>query len=86
MPQIFFYLSFLPLTTGDGTFYLDVCPQMSLFLVGALYCLGFGMILCSITVVAFEGYLSRNWFHMVYAPAIHFGASLTVSGLLSFGQ
>jgi anterior pharynx defective protein 1 len=79
MHQIFFYLSFLPLTTGDGTFYLDVCPQMSLFLVGALYCIGFGMILSSITVVAFEGYQTKNWFYIAYAPILHFGASLTVS-------
>jgi anterior pharynx defective protein 1 len=44
---IFFFLSFLGLTTGDGTLYLKQCPQMSFFLIGALYSLGMGMILTS---------------------------------------
>ena len=34
---VFFFLSMLPLTSSDGTYYLDTCPTMSFFLVGALY-------------------------------------------------
>ena len=59
---------------------------MSLFLVGALYCIAFGMILSSITVVAFEGLHTGNWFHIAYAPVIHFGASLTVGGAMAMGH
>jgi anterior pharynx defective protein 1 len=51
---------------------------MSLFLMGALYSLAFGMILSSIMVVAIEGYHTRNWLHIAYAPIVHFAAALVV--------
>ncbi|KAG1652526.1 hypothetical protein FOA52_009225 [Chlamydomonas sp. UWO 241] len=59
--SIFFFLSFLPLVAGDGTYYLKDCTQMSMFLIGALYSLAFGMILTSSMVVAFEGYAHLKW-------------------------
>eukprot|EP00195_Chlamydomonas_chlamydogama_P007791 CAMPEP_0202891158 /NCGR_PEP_ID=MMETSP1392-20130828/1299_1 /ASSEMBLY_ACC=CAM_ASM_000868 /TAXON_ID=225041 /ORGANISM="Chlamydomonas chlamydogama, Strain SAG 11-48b" /LENGTH=167 /DNA_ID=CAMNT_0049574837 /DNA_START=285 /DNA_END=789 /DNA_ORIENTATION=+ len=83
--SVFFFLSLLPLTSGDGTFYLDECPQMSLFLMGALYSLAFGMILTSTMVVAFEGYHTRDVAHILYAPLLHFAASLATLGNLRQG-
>lgn len=73
---VFFYLSFLPLTTGSGTLYLSTCTQMSFFLVGALYSIAFGMLLSSIMVIFFDGLHTHNWFHVAYAPAMHITASL----------
>ncbi|KAG2500706.1 hypothetical protein HYH03_001471 [Edaphochlamys debaryana] len=81
---VFFFLSFLPLTTNDGTYYLSVCPQMSIFLVGALYSLSFGMILTCLMIIAFDGYVSKNWVHVAAAPVIHCGASMLT--LLNFQQ
>jgi hypothetical protein len=59
--------------------YLDSCPSMSIFLVGALYALAFGMLLPSIMVVAFDGYQQRKLEHIAWAPAMHTAASLLVS-------
>lgn len=73
---VFFVLSFLGLTSGSGTYYIAACPQMSMFLIGALYSLAFGMILSSIMVISFEGLDSGNWIHVAAAPAVHLAASL----------
>mmetsp|Transcript_9328 Transcript_9328/g.16507 ORF Transcript_9328/g.16507 Transcript_9328/m.16507 type:complete len:287 (+) Transcript_9328:67-927(+) len=73
---VFFVLSFLPLTTGDGTWYLDTCPNMSIFLAGALYALAFGMLLPGCMVISFYGLQERNWLLIVYPPAMHLGASM----------
>ncbi|GFR47451.1 hypothetical protein Agub_g9175 [Astrephomene gubernaculifera] len=79
---IFFFLSMLPLTVGDGTYYIDACPQMSIFLVGALYCLAFGMLLTCLMVVAFDGYMGRKPAHVGAAAVLHLGAALLT--LLNF--
>lgn len=73
---IFFYLSFLPLTTSDATWYLDTCPRFSIFLAGAMYCLAFGMLLTSLMVIAWEGFHERHRLHVVYVPCMHLGAAL----------
>lgn len=75
----FFFASLLPLTAGSGTFYLDTCPDMSLFLVGALYSLAFGMLLTSLMVIYLDGFESGNWLKILYVPVAHLGASLVVS-------
>ncbi|GIL51355.1 hypothetical protein Vafri_7357 [Volvox africanus] len=72
---VFFFLSFLPLTADDGTYYNSACPQMSIFLVGALYSLSFGLILTSLMVIAFDGYMERNVLHIAVVPLLHMGAS-----------
>lgn len=77
---IFFYLSFLPLTTGSGTWYYDMCPDMSIFLSGALYCLGTCTTLVCLMVVALEGWHKGSVLHMVYAPVMHFAVALTTLG------
>lgn len=74
--SIFFFVSMLSLTTSNGTFYLDTCPQMSLFLVGALFSIAYGLILTSITVISIQGFHTGNWIHLAYAPLVHFAASL----------
>ncbi len=76
---IFFFLSFLPLTTDDGTYYLDVCPQMSIFLIGALYSLAFGMILTSLMVIAFDGYMTSSPAHVAAVVFLHGAAAGIVS-------
>lgn len=83
---IFFFVSFLSLTNGSGTYYLDTCPQMSIFLMAALYSLAFGMLLSAVTVINFEGFHSGNWLHVAIAPAAHFTASLLVSNGETFGS
>ncbi|KAG2438950.1 hypothetical protein HYH02_010743 [Chlamydomonas schloesseri] len=79
---VFFFLSMLPLTTGDGTLYIAECPQMSVFLVGALYALAFGMILTSLTVIAFDGYMARNYVVVGAVAVLHWGAAFLT--LLNF--
>jgi anterior pharynx defective protein 1 len=76
---LFFFVSLLSLTTGEGTFYADTCPQMPIFLVGALNSLAFGMVLVAITVVALEGYHTNSRMHVLYAPAMHVLCALVVS-------
>lgn len=76
---LFFYLSLLPLAAGGGTFYSDVCPHMSFFLVGAISALAFSMILPSIMVVSLDGYSTGNWMHICYAPVMHLTAAAVVS-------
>lgn len=77
---IFFFMSMLPLTTGSGTYYQDACPQMSMFLIGALYSIAFGMILTSVMVLALDGYATRNYAHIVTAGLLHAGAALLTLG------
>mmetsp|Transcript_14680 Transcript_14680/g.36580 ORF Transcript_14680/g.36580 Transcript_14680/m.36580 type:complete len:310 (-) Transcript_14680:196-1125(-) len=77
---IFFYLSFLPLMDGAGTWYYDKCPDMSIFLAGALYCLGICTTLVCLMVVAFEGWHTRSWLHMAYAPVMHLAIAVMTLG------
>lgn len=77
---VFFFLSLLPLTGGDGTFYPVQCPAMSLFLTGALLSLAFGMVLTCAMVVAVEGYHTGNIGYVAMAPAMHVTAALMVRG------
>ncbi|KXZ49351.1 hypothetical protein GPECTOR_22g945 [Gonium pectorale] len=79
---VFFFLSLLSLTTSDGTFYIDACPQMSIFLVGALYVLSFGLILTCLMVIFFDGFQSKTTAHIVAAPVLHMAAAMTT--LLNF--
>jgi anterior pharynx defective protein 1 len=75
---LFFFVSLLSLTTGEGTFYAESCPQMSIFLVSALHSLAFGMVLVAIMVVALEGYHTSSRWHVLYAPAMHLLCALLV--------
>ena len=77
---VFFFLSLLPLTTGDGTWYNELCPAMNLFLVLALNSLGFGASLAALMVVALEGWAVREWQWVGYAPLMHLAMALVVSG------
>lgn len=49
---------------------------MSLFLVGALNCLAFSMILPTLMIVALEGYEGEEYQKVAYAAVVHLGASL----------
>ena len=77
---IFFFASLLPLTQGDGTYYTEHCPRMSIFLIDALYCIAFFMILTSAMVVFMDGCMTSKWLHIAFAPAVHTGAALLVGG------
>lgn len=55
-----------------------MCPDMSIFLSGALYCLGTCTTLVCLMVVALEGWHKGSVLHMVYAPVMHFAVALTV--------
>lgn len=76
----FFFASLLPLTAGSGTYYLDTCPGMSIFLAGALYSLAFGMLLTSLMVVFLDGMEARSLWKVAYVPLAHLGAAGLVSG------
>jgi hypothetical protein len=80
---VFFFVSLLSLTTGEGTFYAESCPQMSIFLVSALHSLAFGMVLVAIMVVALEGYHTSSRWHVLYAPAMHLLCALVVGAAAS---
>eukprot|EP00798_Chlamydomonas_sp_ICE-L_P008408 gene8408-18301_t len=77
---VFLFASLLQLTSSSGTFYIDTCPDMSLFLVLALYSIAFGCLLPSLMVLYFEGCQSGNMFHMAAAPLLHFAAALLTVG------
>jgi anterior pharynx defective protein 1 len=77
---LFFFASILPLTAGHGTLYQPLCPEMSVFLVGALQALGFGAMLAAAMVVALDGWRSANIVHAVGAPLVHLLTALVVSG------
>lgn len=58
---LFFCISWLPLSLGDGTIYTASCPQMSYYLVCSLTTLGFSGILTGAMVIAFEGMERQDW-------------------------
>lgn len=71
--------SLLPLTVGHGTAYSTACPQMSIFLVGALNSLGMGATLVSLSVIALSAWSKGSWLGVSYAPLMHAAAALVVS-------
>jgi len=75
---LFFFAALLPLTTGDGSFYTDTCPSMSVFLVSALQCLGTSATLTAAMVVGLEGWRHRSVWHIAYAPVAHLASGLLV--------
>lgn len=77
---LFIFGSLLPLTAGHGTAYSTDCPQMSVFTVAALNSLGLGASLVALSVVALEAWGRKSWLGAAYAPLVHAGAALLVSG------
>jgi hypothetical protein len=75
---LFLFASLLPLTTGDGSYYPDACPGMSLFLVSALNCLGTSATLLAAMAVALGGRALRGAARAAYAPAVHAASALLV--------
>lgn len=75
---LFMFGSILPLTAGHGTAYSMTCPELSIFLVGALNSLGMGATLVALSVVALDGWSRRSWVGISYAPLMHAGAALVV--------
>lgn len=81
---VFFFASLLPLTTGNGTYYTDTCPHMSIFLISALNSLGFGATLAALMVISMDGWLSRSPLLIAYAPVMHLLSGLVVSRAKGF--
>lgn len=77
---LFLFASLLPLTAGDGSYYSDSCPWMSVFLVGALNCLGTCATLVAAMAVGIEGWRRRSAHHAAFAPAAHLASALLVGG------
>lgn len=46
--------------------------------MGALYSLAFGMILTSLTVIAFDGYMNKNYLVVAAVALLHWGAAFLV--------
>eukprot|EP00250_Pteridium_aquilinum_P000529 c10594_g1_i1 orf=258-1016(-) len=83
---VFFCLSLLTPSFGPATFYADSCSRMPLFLVAALLSLSFLIIHTFSMIIAFNGYDDGNKGFMLFAPALHFMASLlTLVNLLPGG-
>lgn len=57
----FFFLSVVYLSIGDGTWYVEPCTEMSLFLVLALLSLAMAMVHGATTVVAFHRGYGSGW-------------------------
>lgn len=55
---------------------------MSVFLVAALNSLGMGATLVALSVVALDAWSRGGLLGKAYAPVVHAGAALLVSGLL----
>lgn len=72
----FHFGALLPLTAGDGTYYPPQCPQMSVFLSGALNTLAFSLLLPSIMLLALDGYAKQQAWKPAYAAAAHLAAAL----------
>mmetsp|Transcript_22419 Transcript_22419/g.27037 ORF Transcript_22419/g.27037 Transcript_22419/m.27037 type:complete len:205 (+) Transcript_22419:86-700(+) len=83
---VFFFLSILPASMGQGTYYVDTCPQMSIFLYYALTGLCFLIIHTSSMVVAYTAYSKedRKLLNWIQVPLLHYTASLLT--LLNFMQ
>eukprot|EP00878_Enallax_costatus_P028539 GHUV01030830.1.p1 GENE.GHUV01030830.1~~GHUV01030830.1.p1 ORF type:complete len:220 (+),score=62.05 GHUV01030830.1:896-1555(+) len=77
---LFLFGSLLPLTTGHGTVYSTSCPDMSIFLVGALNSLGLGATLVALSVIALDGWSRGSLVGKSYAPVMHAGAALVTLG------
>ena len=82
---LFFCISWLPLSLGDGTIYSTHCPQMSYYLVSSLATLGFAGILTGAMVLAFEGMERHDWKRGIVLPVgLHLVAALFT--LINFYQ
>lgn len=75
---LFLFGSLLPLMTGHGTVYSTSCPDMSVFLVGALNSLGLGATLVALSVISLDGWSRGSLVGKTYAPVMHAGAALVV--------
>jgi gamma-secretase subunit APH-1 len=91
---LFFCVSWLPLSSGRGTFYTDKCPQLSYFLAAALLTLGVSAFLVSAMVVAFDGMDVRDGTDSkrsggnvrAFGPSVlHFVLALTMLGNFAQG-
>lgn len=78
---LFFFASILPLTAGHGTYYSASCPAMSIFLVSALQCVGFGAMLTAVMVVSLNGWHTANKAQAAFAPLVHVATALVVSAV-----
>eukprot|EP00899_Mesostigma_viride_P018990 jgi/Mesvir1/27092/Mv20777-RA.1 len=77
-----FFLSMITASLRDGTYYIDTCPNMSLFLVAALSTVNFCTLLTFGNVVSFYAASRRSWLLSAVTPCIHLAASLIT--LLNF--
>jgi anterior pharynx defective protein 1 len=83
--SLFFCISWLPLSLGDGTIYSASCPQMSYYLVCSLTTLGFSGILTGAMILAFEGMERQDWKRGAVLPvALHLLGGLFT--LINFSQ
>mmetsp|Transcript_23156 Transcript_23156/g.64323 ORF Transcript_23156/g.64323 Transcript_23156/m.64323 type:complete len:267 (-) Transcript_23156:144-944(-) len=74
--SVFFFLSFMQLALGDGTYYLEECPQISFFVASALSSLSFLLMHTFGMMVSFEGIQQRKWLFAGLTPALHMGSAL----------
>uniref|UniRef100_A0A061RC53 Gamma-secretase subunit aph1-like n=1 Tax=Tetraselmis sp. GSL018 TaxID=582737 RepID=A0A061RC53_9CHLO len=83
--SIFFFVSFLQLALGDGTYYAETCPGLSFFLVSALNSLAFLLLHSFGMVVSFDGMRRKQRYYAAFTPAVHLSAALLTLGNLSRG-
>eukprot|EP00890_Picochlorum_soloecismus_P002852 jgi/Picsp_1/3568/NSC_06405-R1_gamma-secretase subunit aph-1b len=79
-----FSISWLPLRTGTGTYYITRCSSMSYFLANSLLSLALSGILISCTVIAFDCWDRRQFrAGFLYSGTVHVGVALMIL-LLNF--
>lgn len=82
----FFFLSVLSLTLGDGTWYGDRCPEMSLFTILAVLALAYSMIHAGATVVAFHRGYGSGWEGARVREIRARGVDWTYAGIVFAGE
>mmetsp|Transcript_18312 Transcript_18312/g.40028 ORF Transcript_18312/g.40028 Transcript_18312/m.40028 type:complete len:245 (-) Transcript_18312:398-1132(-) len=84
--SMFFFFGLATLSLGPATYYVDKCPDMSLFLYSALASGAMLMLHSFSMVVAFDGYAKGIFKRQALPPIAHFcAASLTLLNLVEGG-
>lgn len=63
---------------GPGSFYIDSCPRIPLFLSSSVITLFISILDIFWTIIAYEGYRSRSYAKIVFVWVAHFGSSFLV--------
>mmetsp|Transcript_36337 Transcript_36337/g.61253 ORF Transcript_36337/g.61253 Transcript_36337/m.61253 type:complete len:245 (+) Transcript_36337:318-1052(+) len=84
--SMFFFFGLAALSLGPATFYVDKCPNMSLFLYTALASGAMLMLHTFSMVISFDGHSKNNFLRQLLPPLAHTtAAGLTLLNLMDGG-